>query len=220
MRMTAVTAALLCLGQHAYCQVPLVDSGGTVFFGFQMGGRLPASTRLLLDCMSGRAFATSGGRYDIVTDDVLFRSPHEHSDSAAVLAALDSVTVCVGRPERPAGYVLVALVDSVIVKLGFSWADSAGSPAYDSLIAPLTARFGAPGEVRPTGTTWEPDSLAIDVTRNAWWIPGRPQVYVTSGAGCDRYEQMVHRREPALHWADARTDSCWHHAPLRPGRQP
>jgi hypothetical protein len=193
----------------------VVDSTGTSFFGLVLGGPAPAEQWRTWRCGSGRAFATRGGRYRITSDDILFRSPHEHSDSAAVLAALDSVQVCFGQLQQWRASLMAVIVDSALVKLAITWTDTLTSPSYDSLRAPLLARFGPAPDASPGSDTWEPDSLAIDLSRTSWWLPGAPQLYVTHGRGCDRYEDLVHRREPSRDWVEPRTRRCWHHNPLR-----
>jgi hypothetical protein len=194
---------------------PVVDSTGNSFFGLVLGEPVPVEQWGSWQCASGRVFATLGGRYRVASDDILFRSPHEHSDSTAVLAALDSVQVCFGQLQQWRATLMAVIVDSALVKLAVTWTDTLAAPGYDSLRAPLLARFGPAPDASTRSDTWEPDSLAIDLSRTSWWLPGAPQLYVTHGRGCDRYEELVHRREPSRNWVDPRTRSCWHHNPRR-----
>jgi hypothetical protein len=194
---------------------PVVESTGTSFFGLALGEPMPAGQGSNWRCESGRAFATLGRRYRVTSDDILFRSPHEHSDTSAVLAALDSIQVCFGQLPQWRANLMAVIIDSALVKLAVTWLDSLNSPEYDSLRAPLVGRFGPAPQTSSRSDTWEPDSLAIDLSRTSWWLPGAPQLYVTHGRGCDRYEELVHRREPSRNWVEPRTRSCWHHNPLR-----
>src|SRR5439155_15193932 len=81
-----------CAGRHAAPGSVLAAAGAVPDRVFGIVLRQPLNPRAVVGqrCFTARQFALEDGFYSIVTDDALFNVPHEHQDTAAVLAALDS----------------------------------------------------------------------------------------------------------------------------------
>jgi hypothetical protein len=98
-------------------------------------------------CFTGRQFALEDGFYEIVTDDVLVSAPEEHQDTAAVLAALDSIVACRAQTHELHATAIITLTDSIISHTG-SIAGWRCAP-YESMLARLAQTR------RAIQTSWE-----------------------------------------------------------------
>ena len=85
-----------------------------VLWGLELRRPINGSAVEIDQCMSGRQFAFRTGRYRITTDDALMSVPHEHQDTAAALAALDSVSACFVTSRTKHFTALLTLRDSLV----------------------------------------------------------------------------------------------------------
>lgn len=168
-------------------------------------------------CESGRAYAYPKGRYDIVSDDILFSVPHEHSDSTPVLAALDSATACLGHLPAEGALVLTTLVRDSIVHIIITWPDTARPKSHDAVVSEVTAAYGPPFVNTHGVPIWYGDSTKIVVTRRGPY--GKtPHAVLSDARACAWFEQLVHRTKPAPRYVSPDSNSCW--APPEGSAQP
>jgi hypothetical protein len=154
-------------------------------------------------CFTGRGFAYEDGRYDIVTDDILFSAPEEHQDTTAVLEALDLFTACRVHTRELSADAVITLSDSLVEHATIYWPEGEG-PSYDRMLAMLTDMFGEPFQ-NPWGVRyWSADSLSIYLNKRSIFGPGTA---ITLGDArlCARYEELVHRNNSR----DRRSYPCW-----------
>jgi hypothetical protein len=197
-------AALLCLGLLG--ATPTRPSFS--LWGIALRQPIDGSAVEIDQCMSGRQFAFRAGRYRITTDDALLNVPHEHQDSGAVLAALDSVTACFvsSRTRRFAAF--LTLRDSLVTDASIFWPDSAGRPTVAAVIAEITAQYGRPLINEYGGAEWEADSAIISVTPRGMFLES-VAVTMSDRAACEWFERLIHRRTPRIQYRDADTNQCW-----------
>jgi len=154
-------------------------------------------------CFSGRQFALEDGFYHITSDDILIPAPEEHRDTAAVLAALDSFTVCKGRSRELDATAIVTLLDSVVGHAMFYWPDGR-APTYDAMLATLTRTNGEPYQNAWGVRYWSADSMNIYVNKRSIYGPGT-SIGLGDARVCERYEREVHRNNNR----DRRSYPCW-----------
>ncbi len=158
-RMTRVALALLfCLACARGRTLPPDRALGVV-----LGKVFNPSAFTQATCVSARAFAFRRGSYSIVTDDVLFGVPHEHPDTTAVLAALDSFTVCVGETRELGATAVVTLSDSIVGNAHIFWPDSGQAPTFDRMSTILQRAFGQPTRNKYGDRFWSADSLELSL---------------------------------------------------------
>lgn len=167
--------------------------------------RQPLNTGVLSGqhCFTGRQFALEDGFYEIVADDILLSAPEEHQDTAAVLAALDSFTVCRGRTRELDATAIVTLSDSVVAHVIIYWPDG-NAPSYDRMFATVTASFGEPYQNAWGVRYWAADSMDIYVSKRSIYGAGT-SVALDDARSCVRYERLVHRNNTRDH----RSYPCW-----------
>ena len=198
-------------------------AGGTApapdhVFGIVLRQPLHADAFVRQHCSSARQFAFRRGSYSIVTDDVLFGTPHEHGDTAAVLAALDSFTVCAVETKELNATAIVTLSDSVVTGAHVFWPDESRAPEYDRILASLQQTYGEPYQYKSGVRYWSADSMDLTINHRGFYTDGT-SLSLGDARGCDRYERRVHRSAPApvytdsLGNADPRSNHCW----VRPG---
>ena len=185
---------------------PAPDTPGLL--GMHLGVPLRQTPLRIRSCESGRAFAHPKSRYDIVSDDFLFSVPHEHSDSAEVLAALDSAQACIGDLVREDAFVLTTLVRDSITHVIITWPDPTRPMTYDSVVSRVTAAYGAPFVNTHGVPIWYGDSTKIVVTRRGPY--GKtPHVILSDSRACEWFERLVHRSKPAPRYDSPDDNSCW-----------
>lgn len=154
-------------------------------------------------CISGRQFALMDGTYDIVSDDILASATEEHQDTAAVLAALDSLTACMTRTRERGATAVITLVDTIVGHAVIYWPDG-GDPSYDSMVVTLAGMYGEPYQ-NPWGVRfWAADSMSIYLNKRSLFGRGTA-VTLTDARLCGRYERLVHQRNTR----DRHTYPCW-----------
>ena len=187
-------------------------------FGIALRQPLHADAFVRQRCSSARQFAFRRGSYSIVTDDVLFGTPHEHEDTAAVLAALDSFTVCAVETKELNATAIVTLRDSVVTGAHVFWPDESRAPEYDRVLASLQQTYGEPYRHKSGVRYWSADSMDLTINHRGFYTDGT-SLSLGDARGCDRYERLVHRSAPApvytdsLGTPDPRSNHCW----VRPG---
>jgi hypothetical protein len=154
-------------------------------------------------CFTARQFALEDGFYSIVTDDALFNVPHEHLDTAAVLAALDSFTVCRAHTRERNASAIITLLDSTVADALISWPDG-NAPAYDSMLAMLTHTYGEPFQSTDAVPFWSADSMRIYLTTRSSYDEGTT-LTLSDARSCERFERMVHSHNSR----DQRREPCW-----------
>ncbi len=203
----ALVSIAACAGRHAAPasvsaprrSVPPPDR----IFGIVL--RQPLNPRAVAGqrCFTARQFALEDGFYSIVTDDALLSVPHEHQDTAAVLAALDSFTVCRAHTRERNASVIITLLDSAVADALISWPDG-NSPAYDSMLATLTRTYGEPFHSDYGVPFWSADSMDIFLTMRSSYDEGTT-LTLSDARSCERYERMVHSHNSR----DLRREPCW-----------
>jgi len=165
-------------------------------------------------CVGARDFAYRRGSYSIVTDDVLFGVPHEHQDTLAVLAALDSFTVCVGETRDLNATAVVTLVDSVVGHAHIFWPDASPASGYDRILASLKEIYGEPLQNAYGVRFWSADSMKLYINRRGFYSDGTA-LDLSDARACDRFERLVHRQHAAPVYVDSlgnldpRSNYCW-----------
>jgi hypothetical protein len=159
-------------------------------------------------CSSARAFAFRRGSYSIVADDVLFSVPHEHQDTTAVLAALDSFTVCVGETRELNATAVVTLSDSVVGHAHIFWPDQRRAPDYDRMLTTLTKAYGEPYQNERGVQFWAADSIELTIGHRGFFNEGT-SLDLADTRTCDRFERLVHRHSAAPVYLDAGSNYCW-----------
>ncbi|HJU69553.1 MAG TPA: hypothetical protein VJ650_15035 [Gemmatimonadaceae bacterium] len=158
-------------------------------------------------CVNGRAFALRDGPYRITTDDVLLSVPHEHQDTTAVLAALDSVTACVVVSRTRHFSAVLTLRDSVVINASIFWPNTTGRPTVAGVIAEITAKHGPPRLNEHDGAHWEADSSSIYVTERGPFLAS-VAVTLSYAPACEWFESLVHRRDRRPRYTDPRANHC------------
>lgn len=187
-------------------------------FGVALRQPLHADAFVRQHCSSARQFAFRRGSYSIVTDDVLFSTPHEHEDTAAVLAALDSFTVCAVETKELNATAIVTLRDSVVTGAHVFWPDESRAPEYDAILATLQQVYGEPYQHKSGVRYWSADSMDLTINHRGFYTDGT-SISLGDARGCDRYERLVHRSGPAPVYTDSlgnfdpRSNHCW----VKPG---
>lgn len=217
----ATLAALLLVActkartpQAASAEAPVPDH----VFGIALRQPLHVDAFVRQRCSSARQFAFRRGSYSIVTDDVLFGTPHEHQDTAAVLAALDSFTVCAVETKELNATAIVTLFDSVVTGAHVFWPDESRAPEYDRVLASLQQTYGEPYGHKSGVGRWSADSMHLSINRGGFYTDGT-SLSLRDARGCDRYERLVHRSGPAPVYTDSlgnfdpRSNHCW----VKPG---
>ena len=204
----ALVSVVACAGRHAAPasvsaprrSVPDPDR----LFGIVL--RQPLNPRAVVGqrCFTARQFALEDGFYSIVTDDALFDVPHEHQDTAAVLAALDSFTVCRAHTREVNASAIITLLDSAVADALLSW-PGGNAPAYDSMLVRLTQTYGEPFRSSYGVPFWSADSMNIYLTTRSSYDEGTT-VTLSDARSCERFERMVHRRNSR----DQPREPCWH----------
>jgi hypothetical protein len=159
-------------------------------------------------CVGARDFAFRRGVYSIVTDDVLFGVPHEHQDTTAVLAALDSFTVCVGETRELNATAVVTISDSVVANLHLFWPDERQAPAYDRMLTILEEIYGEPLRNDYGVQFWTADSMTLYVNRRGFYNEAT-SVSLHDARACERFERLVHREHPAPVYMNPGSNHCW-----------
>ena len=177
-------------------------------WGVHLGVPLRQTPLRIRSCESGRAFAYPKSRYDIVSDDILFSVPHEHSDSTAVLAALDSAKACMGHLPAAGALVLTTLVRDSIAQIMITWPDTSRQMTHDSVVSTVTAAYGPPFVNTHGVPIWYGDSTKIVVSRRGPY--GKiPHAILSDARACVWFEQLVHRIKPAPRYVSPDANSCW-----------
>ncbi len=214
--------AALLLVACAKARTPLAAGGEALapdhVLGIALRQPLHADAFVRQHCSSARQFAFRRGSYSIVTDDVLFGVPHEHQDTAAVLAALDSFTVCAVETKELNATAIVTLRDSVVTGAHVFWPDESRAPEYDRILASLQHTYGEPYHHKSGVRYWSADSMDLTINHRGFYTDGT-SLSLGDARGCDRYERLVHRPAPAPVYTDSlgnrdpRSNHCW----VRPG---
>ena len=201
----ALVVVAACAGRHAApgsvpaAARPVPDR----IFGIVL--RQPLNPRAVVGerCFTARQFAFEGKSYSIVTDDALFSVPHEHQDTAAVLAALDSFTVCRAHTRERNASAIITLLDSAVADALISWPDG-NAPVYDRMLATLTQTYGEPFQSAYGVPFWSADSMDISVTTRSSYDEGTT-LTLSDARSCDRFERMVHSQN----YIDQPREPCW-----------
>lgn len=172
-------------------------------FGIVLRQPLDAGAVSGTRCFTGRQFALEDGFYEIVTDDVLVSAPEEHQDTAAVLAALDSIAACRAQTRELHATAIITLTDSIVSHAMIYWPDG-GAPPYESMLARLTQMHGEPFQTAWGVPFWSADSMVIYLNKRSVYGPGTT-VSLTDARVCERYERLVHRNNSR----DRRYYPCW-----------
>ncbi len=154
-------------------------------------------------CFTARQFALEDGFYSIVADDALFSVPDEHQDTAVVLAALDSFTVCRAHTRELNATAIITMLDSAVGHALISW-PGGNAPAYDSMLAMLTQTYGEPFHSSYGVPFWSADSLDIYLTTRSSYDEGTT-LTLSDARSCERFERMVHSHNSR----DQRREPCW-----------
>ena len=201
----ALVTVAACAGPHAApgsvpaAARPVPDR----IFGIVL--RQPVNPRAVVGqrCFTARQFALEDGFYSIVTDDALLSVPHEHQDTAAVLAALDSFTVCRAHTRELNASAIITLLDSAVADALISWPDG-NAPAYDRMLATLTHTYGEPFHSDYGVPFWSADSMDIFLTTRSSYDEGTT-LTLSDARSCERYERMVHSHNSR----DQHREPCW-----------
>jgi hypothetical protein len=146
-------------------------------------------------CVNGRAFAFIFGHYSVVSDDALFSVPHEHDDSAAVLAALDSFTVCIVETRELSALAFVTLDDSLVSHATIFWDEEDKAPKPAEVLALLTPRYGEPLKNAYRVQYWSADSIDLYINSQGLYNEATA-VTLDDSRACRRFERLVHRGHP------------------------
>jgi hypothetical protein len=219
----AVLSCFACAGGHGPpSSLVTANSSQTVaprplpdqVFGVVLGKRFNPVAFTRQTCVRARAFAFRRGSYSIVTDDVLFGVPHEHEDTTAVLAALDSFTVCMGETRELNARAVVTLSDSVVGNAHFFWSIPSQAPAFDSLLRVLSETYGEPIQNRYGDRLWSNDSLELSLNHRGFYSDGA-SLTLSDARVCEHFERLVHREHAAPVYVDSlgnldpRSNHCW-----------
>lgn len=183
-------------------------------FGVELRKPLNAVAFSRHACTGARDFAYRRGFYSTVTDDVLFGVPHEHQDTIAVLAALDSFTVCVGETRDLNAIAIVTLFDSVVGNAHIFWPDASQAPGYDRMLTNLMELYGEPFQNEYGVRFWSADSMKLYINRRGFYTDGTA-LDLSDARVCDRFERLVHRQRAAPVYVDSlgnpdpRSNYCW-----------
>lgn len=166
--------------------------------------RQPLSPRAVADqrCSTARQFALERGHFSIVADDVLFSVPDEHQDTAAVLAALDSFTVCRATTRELGASAIITLSDGLVEHVLLSW-PRGNAPTRERVRAQLTRDFGEPLQSASGVPYWSSDSMEITITDRGPYDDGTT-LNVSDARVCERFERLVHSRS-----RDQTRQPCW-----------
>lgn len=165
-------------------------------------------------CVSARDFAFRRGVYSVVTDDVLFGVPHEHEDTTAVLAALDSFTVCVGETRELNASAVVTLSDSIVGNAHIFWLVASQAPAFDRMLTMLRETYGEPIQNKYGDGVWSADSLELSLNHRGFYNDGT-SLNLSDARVCEHFERLVHRQNAAPVYVDSlgnldpRSNHCW-----------
>jgi hypothetical protein len=165
-------------------------------------------------CVNARDFALRRGSYSTVADDVLFSVPHEHQNTAAVLEALDSFTVCVGETREFDATAVVTLSDSVVGNAHIFWPVASQAPAFERMFTILRETFGEPIQNRYGDRFWSADSLELSLNHRGFYNDG-PSLSLNDARVCEHFERLVHRQHAAPVYVDSlgnldpRSNQCW-----------
>jgi hypothetical protein len=183
-------------------------------FGVALGKRFNPAAFTRQTCVNARDFAFRRGSFSIVTDDVLFGVPHEHEDTTAVLAALDSFTVCVGETRELNATAVVTLSDSVVGNAHVFWPVPSQTPEFDSLLRLLSQTYGEPIQNKYGDRLWSADSLEVSLDRRGFYSDGA-SLTLRDARVCEHFERLVHRQHAAPVYVDSlgnpdpRSNHCW-----------
>ena len=201
----ALVSVAACASRHAApASVPAAArSVPDRVFGIVL--RQPLNPRAVVGrrCFTARQFALEDGFYSIVTDDALLSVPHEHQDTAAVLAALDSFMVCRAHTRELNASVIITFLDSAVADALISWPEG-HPPAHDSMLARLTQTYGEPFHSDYGVPFWSADSMDIFLTTRSSYDEGTT-LTLSDARSCERYERMVHRPNSR----DQQREPCW-----------
>jgi hypothetical protein len=205
-RLTFKQLSSLVLGIGIIDAAPVVRRP-FVLWGLELRRPITGSAVEIHQCMSGRQFAFRGGRYRITTDDALMSVPHEHQDTAAVLAALDSVTACFVTSRTKHFTALLTVRDSVVTHISIFWPDTAGRPTFAGVVAELSRTYGAPAINEHDVAVWKADNGDLYVTSRGMFLES-VAVTLADRAACEWFEGLVHQRTPRRRYLDARAARC------------
>ena len=197
-------------GSRTVAPSPLPDQ----VFGVVLAKRFNPAAFTRQTCVRAREFAFRRGSYSIVTDDVLFGVPHEHQDTTAVLAALDSFTVCVGETRELHATAVVTLSDSVVGNAHMFWPVPREAPAFDSLLRMLRETYGEPIQNSYGERLWSADSLELSLNHRGFYSDGA-SLTLSDARACEHFERLVHRQQAAPVYVDSlgnldpRSNHCW-----------
>jgi len=201
-----LTFVVVALVGETTAQSSMRGGGGAMpdrVFGIVL--RQPLNPRAVADqrCFTARQFALERGHFSVVADDVLFSVPDEHEDTAAVLAALDSFTVCRATTHEFRASAIITLSDGVVEHVLISWPDG-NAPTLASIRAQLTRAFGEPLQSAWGVPYWSSDSMAVHLTDRGPYGDGTT-LTVSDARICERFERMVHSKSSR----DQRREPCW-----------
>ena len=167
--------------------------------------RQPLSPSAVADqrCFTARRFASERGYFSLMADDALFSVPDEHQDTAAVLAALDSFTVCRATTRELGASAIITLSGGVVEHVLLSW-PRGNAPTLERMRAQLTRDLGDPLRGPSGDPYWSSDSMAIHVMDRGPYDDGTTLI-MSDARVCERFEHMVHSRDSR----DQRREPCW-----------
>jgi len=167
--------------------------------------RQPLSPSAVADqrCFTARRFANEGGYFSIVADDALFSVPDEHQDTAAVMAALDSFTVCKATTRELGASAIITLSGGVVEHVLLSW-PRGNAPTLERMRAQLTRDLGDPLQSAAGVPYWSSDSMKLTLGDRGPYDDGTTLI-MSDARICERYERMVHRNDSR----DRRREPCW-----------
>lgn len=219
----AVLSCLACAGGHASPSSLVTANGSRTVaprplpdqvFGVVLGEPFNPVAFTRQTCVRARDFAFRSGSYSIVTDDVLFGVPHEHQDTTAVLAALDSFTVCVGETRELNATAVVTLSDSVVGNAHIYWPVPRQAPEFDSTLRILRETYGEPIQNEYGDRLWSADSLELSFKHRGFYSDGA-SLTLSDARVCEHFERLVHRQHAAPVYVDSlgnpdpRSNHCW-----------
>jgi len=113
------------------------------------------------------------------------------TDTAAVLAALDSFTVCRAHTLELNATAIITMLDSGVGHALISW-PGGNAPAYDGMLARLTQTYGEPFHTSYGVPFWSADSMDIYLTTRSSYDEGTT-LTLSDAHSCERFERMVHK---------------------------
>ena len=183
-------------------------------FGIELGQVFNPVAFTRQACVRARDFAVRRGSSSIVTDDVLFGVPHEHQDTTAILAALDSFTVCAGETRELNATAVLTLSDSVVGNAHIFWPVPSEAPEFDSLLRMLRETYGEPIQNAYGDRLWSADSLELSLNHRGFYSDG-VSLTLSDARVCEHFERLVHRQHAAPVYVDSlgnldpRSNHCW-----------